>query len=51
MRRTTMTFTTTGVQDLWGFCYKWSANLNQQGFVEASLLPDWLTSIPQKEND
>jgi len=40
-----------GVQDLCGFCYKWSANLNHQGFVEASLLPNWLTSTPQKEND
>jgi len=40
-----------GVQDLCSFCHTWSINLNQQGFVEASLLPNWLTSTPQKEND
>ena len=39
------------VQDLCGFCYNWSANINQQGFVEASLLPNWLTSTTEEENE
>ena len=39
------------VQDLCSLCWSWSSNLNQQGFVEASLLPNWLTSTPEQDNE